>query len=59
MFGKLIKWLKIPVARVPEDIAVCEFDCDREECRLEDWEHCERRLQRRNAKDGRHKQPYC
>lgn len=60
MFGKLINWLKIPVARVPEEIAVCEFDCDREECRLEDWEHCELRLHAsRNAGDCKAKQPRC
>ncbi|MGD8312712.1 MAG: hypothetical protein PVJ66_08960 [Gammaproteobacteria bacterium] len=59
MFGKLINWLKIPVARVPEEIAVCEFDCGREECRLEDWEHCERRLYASNAGDCKDKQPRC
>jgi len=45
MFGKLINWLRIPVAKVPEEIAVCEFDCVKDACRLQDWEHCERRLQ--------------
>lgn len=44
MFGKLLKWIKIPVMDVPDDIAVCEFDCDETECLLGDWRHCERRL---------------
>jgi len=44
MFGKLLNWIRFPVARVPDDIAVCEFDCHKQECLLHDWEHCERRL---------------
>jgi hypothetical protein len=51
MFGKLIKWFKFSVASVPEDIAICEFDCDEQECRLQDWEHCERRLHASNAQN--------
>ena len=44
MFGKLLNWMKIPIAKVPEEIAVCEFECEEHECLLHDWEHCERRL---------------
>ena len=44
MFGKLLNWMKIPIAKVPEEIAVCEFECGEHECLLHDWEHCERRL---------------
>ena len=44
MFGKMFEWLKVPVAEVPEDVAVCEFECTKTECRLGDWECCERRL---------------
>lgn len=44
MFGKLRNWVKISVAKVPDDIAVCEFECRTNECRLLDWAHCERRL---------------
>jgi hypothetical protein len=44
MFGKLFHWLKIPVTEVPEEIAVCEFECGKAECHLGDWERCERRL---------------
>ena len=49
MFGKLLKWFRIPVANVPEEIAVCEFDCNKTECLLGDWEQCERR---RNVQAG-------
>jgi hypothetical protein len=45
MFGKLLEWLRMPVDEVPEEIAVCEFECGRTECRLGDWRCCERRLQ--------------
>ena len=55
MFGKLLNWLKIPVASVPDDIAVCEFECGKQECRLQDWEHCERRLHGRDS-PGRNQQ---
>ena len=59
MFGKLINWLKVPIAKVPDELAVCEFECDREECRLEDWEHCERRLHLREKRDSQYKHPSC
>ena len=49
MFEKLLDWMKIPVASVPEDIAVCEFECGERECRQQDWEHCERRLHAMNS----------
>ena len=58
MFGKLVKWLKIPVARVPEEIAVCEFDCARQECRLENWEQCPRRLDACNSRGSKYRQPH-
>ncbi len=52
MFGKLLRWLKIPVAEVPEEVAVCEFDCSKTQCLLGDWMQCERRLE---ARDSRHR----
>lgn len=45
MFGKMFNWLKIPVCEVPDDIAVCEFECSKTECKLGDWQCCEQRLQ--------------
>lgn len=33
-------WIK----DVPEDIALCEFDCRKEQCHYDEWASCERRL---------------
>jgi hypothetical protein len=32
------------VGTVPEDSAICEFDCSKTECSNEEWTHCQRRL---------------
>ncbi len=32
------------VLEVPEDDALCEFDCRKPQCSLEEWQNCERRL---------------
>jgi hypothetical protein len=40
---------------VPEDIAVCEFECGKQECRLQDWENCERRLHGCRPQAGKHR----
>jgi hypothetical protein len=34
------------VGEVPEDDAVCEFDCRKPQCTEGEWENCMRRLQR-------------
>ena len=34
------------VQEVPEDVAVCEFDCRKGNCEQGEWEVCERRLTR-------------
>jgi hypothetical protein len=49
MFGKLIHWVKVSIAKVPEEIAICEFDCREDECRMQDWARCQRRLHERNS----------
>lgn len=39
------QWAKgLVVQDVPEDIAVCEFDCRKGQCKQDEWEKCERRL---------------
>jgi hypothetical protein len=44
---KLWRWIRILVVQdAPEDIAPCEFECRRPECRQGDWEVCEKRLHR-------------
>ncbi len=46
-FRKLWLWIKsLVVQDAPEDIAPCEFDCRRLECRQGDWEVCDKRLDR-------------
>ena len=31
---------------VPEDLALCEFDCRKPQCTYSEWSSCERRLKR-------------
>lgn len=51
MFGAFFQWLLKFVPEVPDDIAVCEFDCRKTECLMGHWAHCERRLQARCRSD--------
>ncbi len=44
MFDKMLQWLISHAAEVPEEIAVCEFDCRKTECLTGDWIQCKRRL---------------
>ncbi|PAW67961.1 MAG: hypothetical protein B9S38_11770 [Verrucomicrobiia bacterium Tous-C4TDCM] len=32
------------VGTVPEDSAICEFNCSKTECSNDEWTHCQRRL---------------
>jgi len=32
------------VEEVPEDIAICEFDCRKGQCLYDEWATCERRI---------------
>jgi hypothetical protein len=42
---RLWRWLKRQIVEdVPSDIAVCEYDCRKEQCLQSEWETCERRL---------------
>jgi hypothetical protein len=42
--SKLRQWIDDQVLEVPDDIAMCEFRCHKTECRVGEWETCERRL---------------
>ena len=43
---KAKRWLKGQIVQeVPEDVALCEFDCRKGQCRMGEWESCERRLE--------------
>ncbi len=38
-------WLKDQIVEdVPDSLALCEFDCRKQPCRMGEWERCERRL---------------
>ncbi len=45
MFGAFLQWLLKFVPEVPDEIAVCEFDCRKTECLMGNWMRCERRQQ--------------
>jgi len=44
-FKWLWGWVKDQIVQlVPKDIAVCEFDCQKEQCTWAEWKTCGRRL---------------
>jgi hypothetical protein len=45
------------VREIPEEDAVCEFDCRKPQCRQGEWESCIRRLQRATGELMPAKQP--
>ena len=42
LWRRLQSWL---IAEVPEDIAICEFDCSKNQCTYGEWATCQRRIQ--------------
>jgi hypothetical protein len=41
----LRRWVAEQIIQdVPEDIALCNMDCKKEQCTHEEWEHCDRRI---------------
>jgi hypothetical protein len=39
------QWLRDQILQeVPDEYALCEFDCRKSQCTLEEWKSCERRL---------------
>ncbi len=45
LFRRLRRWLtKRVIQEVPGDIALCEFDCRKQQCTIEEWTTCERRI---------------
>jgi curli biogenesis system outer membrane secretion channel CsgG len=39
------QWVKDQIVQeVPDDIAVCEYDCRKPQCVMGEWETCDRRL---------------
>ena len=43
MLRKLLHWMVHLATPVPDDVAVCEFECRKRDCLMGDWERCERR----------------
>ena len=43
----VLRWLKQQVVQdVPDELALCEFDCRKEQCTHHEWATCERRINR-------------
>jgi len=44
-FTRLWQWFKDQLIReVPEDLALCEFECPKAQCAEGEWDNCQRRL---------------
>jgi hypothetical protein len=47
LFRRFGRWIAgMVVQDVPDDSALCAFDCQKTQCTTEEWAHCERRLSR-------------
>jgi hypothetical protein len=45
LFQRLRRWVTNQVIQeVPGDIALCEFDCRKQQCTIKEWATCERRI---------------
>ena len=40
------------IADVPEDLAICEFDCSKNQCSYGEWATCQRRTSPYEIKQG-------
>jgi hypothetical protein len=48
--ARLWRWVTDQVVgEVPEESALCEFDCRKGQCEMGEWTSCERRLRQANA----------
>jgi hypothetical protein len=44
-FRGVWQWVKEQITQdVPNDVALCEFDCRKQQCTAKEWETCERRI---------------
>lgn len=47
VLNRFYQWVARRIVQdVPEDSALCEFDCQKGQCTNEEWAHCDRRLAR-------------
>jgi hypothetical protein len=45
VFHRLWRFVKRQVVDdAPEDMAICQFDCRKEQCQQEEWATCDRRI---------------
>jgi hypothetical protein len=45
LFRRFRRWVRNQVIQdVPNSIALCEYDCRKQQCTTEQWAACERRL---------------
>jgi hypothetical protein len=45
LLTRLGRWMKEQVVQqVPDDLAQCEYHCRKSQCRLDEWQSCEKRL---------------
>jgi hypothetical protein len=43
---RLARWFRSQVGLVPEDLAVCEFECKKTTCTAAEWRECQRRIKK-------------
>ena len=42
---KLWRWIKNRIVQdVPEEVALCEFECHKQQCTEREWQTCARRI---------------
>jgi hypothetical protein len=47
LFGRIWQYVKRQIVDVvPEDLAMCQFDCRKGQCTQDEWEACERRIRK-------------
>lgn len=46
-FSAILHWVRKQIVdEVPPDLAVCEFDCEKTQCTLQQWKTCPRRFRK-------------
>ncbi len=44
---RIWRWFQRQIVQsVPEDTALCEFDCRKQQCTMGEWESCDRRIRK-------------
>jgi hypothetical protein len=51
------RWKNFVGQDVPDDLAVCEFDCHRSQCTWGEWASCDRRIKGRGELSPVRKEP--